>query len=260
MDVRTDPNRNDARSRPLRALRYLAALAVALFCLIVALSYALYWQGLAGVPAELPRAQRTYSADLRRLYWRAHDGQGEIRLPRLSPPRVVWNVARMLADQDSMRRPPSAAVQLLTQAARAMSWQLAASSGRAPPGHQVELSLGIALSRERQGEQLIDYLLERSYYGQNAGHRSMHGIDAAASHYYGLPVERLTAAEQVALLVLPRGPSYFDPACNPERFRQRYATLLALTGLAPLDAAESAPPPRMRIGACARDALQPQAR
>ncbi|MEI2455934.1 transglycosylase domain-containing protein [Lysobacter firmicutimachus] len=250
MDVRTRSRRDDARSRLLRAFCYAAALPLALFCLAVALSYGFYWLGLAGVPAELPRAQRAYPAELRRLYWRAHGGQGEIRLPRLSAPRVAWKAARALAVANPARGQPSAAIQILTQAARAMHVQLEPPTGPTLRRHQAELSLGIALSRERSGEQLIDYLLERSHFGLDAGRRPLNGIVAAAAHYYGLPPERLNAAEQIALLVLPHGASYFDPACHPERFRRRYAFLLGRAGLIPANTAEQSPPARMRIGAC----------
>ena len=133
-----------------------------------------------------------------------------------------------------------------------MHADLERASGPGLRRHQTEISLQILLSRERSGEQLIDYLLDRSYFGLDAAHRPIHGIEAASSHYYGLPVERLTAAEQVALLVLLRGPSYFDPACNPERFRRRYAFLLGRTGLALADQTEHAPPARMRTGVCSR--------
>lgn len=252
MDVRTDPLHRQARRRPLRTFGHLAALPVALFCLAVAFCYGLYWQGLAGVPAELPQARRTYPTELRRLYWRAHDGQGEIRLPRSSAPRLASELLRIAASSQARSPRPSAAWQVLSQSARVMLAELEPAPGPNLRRHQTELSLQIRLSRERSGEQLIDYLLDRSYFGQDAAHRPIRGIDAASMHYYGLPVERLTAAEQLALLVLPRGPSYFDPACNPERFRVRYAFLLGRAGLAPADRIERTPPARMRIAACSR--------
>ena len=254
MDVRTDPPRNDARRWPLRAFGYLAALPVALFCLAVAFCYGLYWQGLADIPAELPQARRTYPTELRRLYWRAHDGQGEIRVPRSSSPRLASELLRIAASSQARPPRPSAAWQVLSQSARVMLAELEPAPGLNLRRHQTELSLQILLSRERSGEQLIDYLLDRSYFGQDAAHRPIHGIEAAASHYYGLPVERLTAAEQLALLVLSRNPYYFDPACNPERFRRRYAFLLGRVGLVSATTAEHAPPPRMRVYVCTRNA------
>lgn len=224
-------------------MRVLAAVAIALIAAPFALAYAVYWDALNDLPDPLPQARRAYPDSLRRLYWSLHGGQGPIQVRRMSPPGYLWEVFADDAGTPARRVP--ADHRLLYRVASAMQSRLLP---RRPilRWHLTNAALTVYLSRHYDGERLVDYALDQTGFGADG--RS--GIDASARRYFGSPVDALSPQEQVALLVLARDPSRYDPACHPERFAGRYAFSLEKAGLAPAQA----PPARMRVGACRRGA------
>ncbi len=221
-----------------------AAIAVSASLLTLALAlclpHGLYWLGLRGLPETLPEARRSYPDALRTLYWTAELGAtGPLRVQPRSP---LGTLAELLSEPAS-RRPPADRV-LVQRAAHLMHRELSAPErGR----HLGEASLAIRLSRERDARQLLDYLLDGSYFGLDPDGQPIGDIGTAAQRYFGRPIEALAANETLALLTLARG-SLYEPACNGERFARRYRSLSARAGLA----STGQPPPGMRIGACTR--------
>lgn len=226
-----------------RWTKMLATAAIALIAAPFALAYAVYWDALNELPDPLPRARRAYPDSLRRLYWSLHGGQGPIRVRRMSPPGYVWDA--FADDAGSRARRVPADHRLLYRVASMMQSRLLP---RRPAlrWHLTNAALTVYLSRHYDGERLIDYALDQARFSADG----RPGIDAAARRYFGSPVDALSPQEQVALLTLARGPSRYDPACDPVRFAARYAFSLEKTGLAPAQA----PPARMRMGACRRGA------
>lgn len=72
---------------------------------------------------------------------------------------------------------------------------------------------------------MVDTVLAESGFGRNA-----RGIEQAAQAWYGRPLADLVPEERVLLIALMKGPSYYDPACRPERFANRYRHLAAKAG------------------------------
>ncbi|ALN58738.1 transglycosylase family protein [Lysobacter enzymogenes] len=217
------------------------ALLIAFAAVPFALPYALYWHALKDLREPLPQAQQRYPDALRQLYWNLHGGHGPIRVRRLSPPGYALE---LFADPGDGRAASVAAdQQLLNRVAGLRQTWLPPHTGMLR-WHLTQAALAIRLSREYDGERLIDYVLERDRFAD----RGAVGIDAAARAYFDLPLRSLSAQEQLALLVLARGPSYFDPACHRDRFARRYARALEKTGLAPTQAI----PARMRAETCAQ--------
>ncbi|WP_168356288.1 transglycosylase domain-containing protein [Lysobacter enzymogenes] len=217
------------------------ALLLAFAALAFALPYGLYWHALKDLRGPSPQAQQRYPDALRQLYWNLHGGQGPIRVRRLSPPGYA---RELFADPgDGRAASVPADQQLLYLVAGLQQTRLPPRTGMLR-WHLGQAALAIRLSREYDAGRLIDYALEHGRFAD----QGPVGIDAAARLYFDLPVESLSAQEQLALLMLAHGPAYFDPACHPNRFARRYARALEKTGLASAQAI----PARMRAGTCAR--------
>ncbi|QWP74641.1 transglycosylase domain-containing protein [Lysobacter sp. K5869] len=224
-----------------RAIQLLAATALIAVAAPFTLLYAMYWHALKDLPEPLPQAQRAYPDALRKLYWTLHDGQGPIQVRRMSPPGFAWELFAASASERVERVP--ADHQLLYRVASTMQARLL-PHGTISRWHLTNAALTIHLSRKLEAAQLIDYVLDQTRFAADAGV----GIEAAARHYFDLPLQALSPQEQLALLILDRGPSYYDPACHPERFAKRYAYALGKTGLA----SAQAMPERLRPGECKR--------
>lgn len=234
------------KRRAKRAIKALAAAALIAVAAPFALIYTAYWHALKDLPEPLPQAQRAYPDALRRLYWRLNDGQGPIQVRRMSPPGFVRDLFAANVNERISRAP--ADQRLLYRVASAMQARLLPHR-TISRWHLTNAALTIHLSRKFEAAQLIDYALDQTRFAPDAGP----GIEAAASRYFDRPLQALSQQEQLALLVLERGPSYYDPACHPERFAKRYAYALGKTGLAPAQA----PPARMRAGECKRPTAMP---
>ncbi|MGO1071479.1 transglycosylase domain-containing protein [Lysobacter sp. CA199] len=224
-------------------LKYIAGVLVVLATLLLALIYGLYWYGLRGIPEQLPQAQRAYSEPLRQLYWTLEvGGTGPIEV---RPSNPVGFVIDTLTEPNGNTRALAGRL-LRDRVASHLQMRLLPQRRRISLWHLTNAALSIRLSRERSGEQLIDYALEQASFGIDENGAPVRGIDAAAKRYFAQPVEALQTRELIALLVAMRGKSH-DPACEPGRFARRYALLVDSAGLA-LDALR--PPANMRIGVC----------
>ena len=72
---------------------------------------------------------------------------------------------------------------------------------------------------------MVGTVLAEAGFGRNA-----RGIEQAAQAWYGRPLADLVPEERLLLIALMKGPSYYDPACRPERFADRYRRLATKAG------------------------------
>lgn len=79
-----------------------------------------------------------------------------------------------------------------------------------------EILLAVKIERELTKRQILELYLNKIYLGNRA-----YGVAAAASIYYNKPLDALTPAEAAMLAGLPKAPSKFNPAVNPERAKIR---------------------------------------
>ncbi len=86
-----------------------------------------------------------------------------------------------------------------------------------------EALLAVWLENSADKREILEQYLNRADFGNGAV-----GIEAAAKRYFGKPAASLSAGEASYLMVLPRGPSYYNPLKHPKRVRDRQAHLLAL--------------------------------
>ena len=89
-------------------------------------------------------------------------------------------------------------------------------------------------------------------FGVGAAEDSVIGIEAAAKFYFGVPLAELQPQESLALIALLKGPSWFDPFCNRERFEQRYAQTVEKLGKTGPEWSAAAALSRLRPIGCAR--------
>lgn len=116
---------------------------------------------------------------------------------------------------------------MLSSAARMIAFE-SDKPARSANRLAAEIAAMIRLSNEWSPEQIADYSLDRAWFGREA-----HGLRAAAPAYFGVSADRLTRAETIALVALMKGPSYYDPTRNRERFDERYAYLARELGIDP---------------------------
>ncbi|MEU6505856.1 MULTISPECIES: transglycosylase domain-containing protein [unclassified Streptomyces] len=74
-----------------------------------------------------------------------------------------------------------------------------------------EMFISIKVGTKLKKQQILQGYLNTSYFGRGA-----YGIQAAAQTYYGKDAKDLTPSECAVLAALLKGPTYFDPAGNPD--------------------------------------------
>ncbi|MFI5684563.1 transglycosylase domain-containing protein [Streptomyces sp. NPDC051636] len=74
-----------------------------------------------------------------------------------------------------------------------------------------EMLISIKVGTKLQKKQILQGYLNTSYYGRGA-----YGIQAAAQTYYGVDAVKLTPSQCAVLAALLKGPTYYDPAGNPD--------------------------------------------
>lgn len=209
--------------------------------LVLALPWGLYWYGASALPRELVPANRTYSTELRQMYWRLLGGEGDIRIRRLNPVTVAVSFVRMSHDPGSNA---AADLQALANTSRVRSFPLA-TGANATRRISSEIAYEIRISQEWTPEQVIDTTLAETWLGRGAT-----GMDAAAPAYFNAPLSQLTEQEQLSLLILSKAPSFFDPSCRRERFAARYRFLAARLGMEASPAAVETALARLRSITC----------
>lgn len=226
-------------------LKGVVGAALVLIAAFVSLIYCTYWQGASELPEELPLVQHHYPADVHAIYWVSIGGEGPMRVERLDPLKWCWEFYREINRAPAPGRPVGAA-SLSTFAAR----RIASNPGK--PTHSTnllmaEIAATIRLSNEWTPEQIADYTLDEAWFGRDA-----RGLRAAAPAYFGVSADQLTRAETIALIALMKGPSYYDPTRNRERFDERYMHLAGKLGIDPAHIDPTRDLARLRPAALAR--------
>ncbi|MES1942702.1 Multimodular transpeptidase-transglycosylase [Salinisphaera sp. PC39] len=179
---------------------------------------------------KLNEPMRIYSADGRLL---AEFGT-ERRLPRTFDeiPRQLVQ-AFLAAEDDRFYEHPGVDYQGLLRAA----WHLAITGEKSQGGSTITMQLArnLYLTRERtytrkikeiflalrmeaklSKQEILELYLNKIYLGNRA-----YGVGAAAEVYYDKPLAALTLSECATIAGLPKAPSHYNPAENPERARSR---------------------------------------
>ena len=105
-----------------------------------------------------------------------------------------------------------------------------------------ELRLALALERRHSKPEILEAYLNEVYLGQRGAVR-IHGIGAAAQHYFRKDAVALSLAESAVLAGLLRGPSLYSPHRHPERAlsrRRLVLTRMVRAGVLSTSAAEAA--------------------
>ena len=84
-----------------------------------------------------------------------------------------------------------------------------------------ELLLAAELEQSYTKRQILGLYLSRIYFGSGA-----YGLEAAAQRYFDKPAARLTLKEAAMLAAIPKSPTDYDPAEQPDRSRDRAALVL----------------------------------
>ncbi|KVK80637.1 penicillin-binding protein [Burkholderia ubonensis] len=79
-----------------------------------------------------------------------------------------------------------------------------------------EILMAYKLEREYSKDKLLELYMNEIYLGERA-----YGFAAAASVYFGKPLDALSAGEAAVLAGLPKAPSAFNPVVNPARATAR---------------------------------------
>ncbi|MGH3743602.1 MAG: penicillin-binding protein [Mycobacteriales bacterium] len=76
--------------------------------------------------------------------------------------------------------------------------------------------LAISLEKVQTKDQILTNYLNIAYFGEG-----VYGVGAAATHYFGVPVQHLTLAQAALLAGLVNNPAGFDPVQHPKAALQR---------------------------------------
>ena len=225
-------------------LKGLIAVLITAVCLALIFCETLYAAGARHLPDALPPTTWQADAALRRQFLLVEIGN-TAPMPRMNP-ITVWRPLLETAtagESRPIRRTPS----LPSLAARVVGLRMLAQ----PMSHLsrllTEQALAIRISREWTTEQTIDTILAESHYAQD-----VRGFEAASQHFFQRPAGALRPQETLALIALLKGPSWYDPVCNRDRFEQRYARLAQeIGGTGPAWSSATALA-RLRVRACTR--------
>lgn len=135
------------------------------------------------------------------------------------------------------------------QYARNAYLTLAFSTGRKTK----EFALAVKLERRYTKDEILGRYLNTIYFGRGA-----YGIAAAADAYFGVPVDRLTAAQGAVLAAVIKDPWHFDPAVDAQDARTRWDWVIAAMraqGWLDNATANATSYPQVRPRTASRDAL-----
>jgi penicillin-binding protein 1B len=90
-----------------------------------------------------------------------------------------------------------------------------------------EAAMALALESHFSKADLMNAYINEIFLGQD-GDRAIHGFGLASQFYFGKPLSELDLSEIALMVVIVRGPSYYDPRRHPERARPRRDLVLKL--------------------------------
>jgi len=189
-----------------KILRVMAVIFAIVFTGVALSPAMLYLYGLHLIPDEVLAAPppRVLPATATTALWASLGGTGVPRIERHNPYTLIWKFWKY-----TFPDPPES--QAATLGSRALLWNAPDLSPH-HKRHLASISAYIWVGRHWTAEQALSASLSQAYFG----HR-YYGLEAAAQGYFGLPSAQLSLEQMAHLVVVPRGPSRFDPWCNPDR-------------------------------------------
>ncbi|RAK61647.1 penicillin-binding protein [Phenylobacterium hankyongense] len=127
-------------------------------------------------------------------------------------------IARAIVSDLGQGRAAQGASTITQQLAR----NLFLSSDRTMERKAQELLYAVQLERTYSKRQILSLYLSRIYFGAGA-----YGIEAASQRYFNKPAARLTLKEAAMLAAIPKSPTNYNPADEPERSDERAGIVLA---------------------------------
>ncbi|MDB5449101.1 MAG: penicillin-binding protein family [Phenylobacterium sp.] len=127
-------------------------------------------------------------------------------------------IARAIVSDLGQGRAAQGASTITPQLAR----NLFLSSDRTMERKAQELLYAVQLERTYSKRQILSLYLSRIYFGAGA-----YGIEAASQRYFNKPAARLTLKEAAMLAAIPKSPTNYNPADEPERSAERAGIVLA---------------------------------
>lgn len=86
-----------------------------------------------------------------------------------------------------------------------------------------EMLVALRIERSLDKRTILEQWMNRAYFGNGA-----YGFDAAARLYFGKPASALSDGEAIALAVIPRAPTAYDPLKHPGALTRRRDYVLAM--------------------------------
>lgn len=87
-----------------------------------------------------------------------------------------------------------------------------------------EMSIAMALEREKTKDEIMTYYLNRIYFGNRA-----YGVKTASKIYFGQSdLTQLKLWQIATLAAMPKAPNTYNPISNPEKSKERRAVVLKL--------------------------------
>lgn len=197
----------------------------------VTLCLGVYLWGAGALPADRQPNTSAIPPSMRAQY-RAIHGVDDDSAIRLDPFTMPWHLFRQPGGTDELRLPTRAGRILLQRSDRPADGarRLAA-----------DIAAVIFVSRAWSVDEQISTVLNEAFYGRGA-----FGLRDAAEAWYGQFPETLRPEEFLALQVLERGPSSYDPVCRPVRFEERFRFVSAQLSVVDIDAALARARERLR--------------
>ncbi len=215
-------------STSLRWPHWTLVAIIGLLVTFVALCFGIYAWGARFVPDDIP-ASSYRAPDAIRDQYLAVEADGATRMRKLNP--VTFWVDFLISTRQLPKQ--SLAEQILLYPATRVA-QFKHSRARTQGEHHVaSIALSVKVSRQWTHAQAVNTILAESWFSGGGFRKDVIGIEAAAEFYFGIPLAELQPQESLALIVLLKNPSGYDPSCKRERFGKRYAQTvekLAKTG------------------------------
>ncbi len=225
-----------------RWLFWLLRAISALLLLVVVLCFGVYAWSARFVPDDIPASSYRAPDSIQDQYL-AVEADGATSLRRLNP--VTFWIDFFISTRQFPEPPPPEEM-LLHRAMRIA--QFKHSRARTQGEHHLaSIALAVKVSRQWTRDQAVNTILAESGF-----RKDVIGIEAAAKFYFGVPLAELQPQESLALIALLKGPSWFDPFCNRERFEQRYAQTVEKLGKTGPEWSAAAALSRLRPIGCAR--------
>lgn len=192
----------------------------ALLLLVIALCFGVYAWGARFVPDEIPASSYRAPDSIRDQYLTV-EADGATGMRKLNP--VTFWIDVFMSTRQFPEPPPPEEI-LLHRAVRVA--QFKHSRARTQGDHHLaSIAFAIKIGRQWTRDQAVDTILAESGF-----RRDVIGIEAAARFYFGVPLAELRPRESLVLIALLKGPSWYDPFCNRERFGKRYAQAVEKLG------------------------------